>query len=430
MSFQIYSWYKKLRRNLKSRLAANLFLNDLTAVLTSKTFQAILAVAATFYAYQSAVISTQAIRISQCQELKQAAESPVRLLSGFLLDPHVENFGWDFHNGVAAEFGSGSALRRTIGRPFRADVSVCQADGSTWSYINPQFEDMRLRIVSWNVNGLGKTAGRTDYLRLLKPDLVLLQEVTPALFQILKSENFFASIACSLELCAGQEVRKRPLGCVIASTQLPLTNVALLSGMPIAERALVGQVQTGQHLLDVCSFHAPPGVNWGDVKSTAYSALAEWLVDRSGPTALGMDGNSPKVDHPDHAKSIFWRDHEDSVLGVDAKHRLKDSYRTFLEQNAATMGKIREQRPDGPLAISYDRGKATSVPCRYDFLFASPELRVRHVDHHRLWVEIGELFSGARSDERKEVHEHGELAGEIVELALPAVGERTAALSR
>lgn len=182
----ISTWYKWQRRRLGRNLAANLFLNDVVSVLTSKTFQAVLAVLATYYAFQSAVISSQAIRISQCQELRQAAESPVKLLSGFLLDPHVESFGWDFHNGVAAEFGSGSVLRRAIGRPFRADTQVCQADGSTWSYINPQFEDGASVAKSFPVEGDSVSADAT--VGLARQSLVVKHTSTT---QSAGTESFF-----------------------------------------------------------------------------------------------------------------------------------------------------------------------------------------------------------------------------------------------
>jgi exonuclease III len=240
---------------------------------------------------------------------------------------------------------------------------------------------MHFRAVSWNLNGLGRQDGRIEFLSSLEPDVAILLEVTPSCYESLKADHVFPHIACSLDLCSGQEKRKRPLGCVIASKKFPLSNVSLLQDMPIAERALVGSLSFGIAVIDVCAFHAPPGVNWGKAKSEAYVALSKWMENRSGPAILGMDGNSPKVDHPDHARTEFWRESEDKVLGVDVKHRLRDSLRVFLESNPNVMSQILEKTPTGPLALSYDRGKASSVPCRYDFVMVSPEFQVKRVEY-------------------------------------------------
>lgn len=185
---------------------------------------------------------------------------------------------------------------------------------------------MRFRVVSWNLNGLGKQNGRIEFLRSLEPDITILLEATPSFYESLKENRYLTHLACSLDLCSGQEKRKRPLGVVIGSPRFPVDQVTLLPDMPVAERALVGRVIVAGQAVDVCGFHAPPGVNWGNVKSEAYAALESWLVNRSGPTILGMDGNSPRVDHPDHSKSEFWRPNEDTVLSANVKHRLRDSY--------------------------------------------------------------------------------------------------------
>ncbi len=257
----------------------------------------------------------------------------------------------------------------------------------------------RLRVVSWNLNGLGKQNGRIEFLRSLEPDIAILLEATPSFYESLKEHRYLTHIACSLDHCFGQEKRKRPLGVVIGSPRFPMDGVTLLPEMPVAERALVGRVMVGNQAVDVCGFHAPPGVNWGNVKSDAYAALSTWLVSRSSPIVLGMDGNSPKLDHPDHSKSEFWRPNEDLILSANVQHRLRDSYRLFLDANPEAMNKVRGERPDGPLALSYDRGKATSVPCRYDFVFVSPDFRVHRVDYpYSQSVEAGSDHSAVVAD--------------------------------
>lgn len=238
-----------------------------------------------------------------------------------------------------------------------------------------------LRILSWNVNGLSRSGQKVEFIQSLNPDIALLIEVTPKFHGALQEQGYFQHIAFSLDHCFGTDIRKRPLGCVIAAREAFLEKAELLPGMPVAERALLARAKLGKLGIDLCAFHAPPGVNWGSAKSDAYEALSKWLENRGGLAILGMDGNSPKVDHPNPAESVFWRAKEDSVLGVNARHRLGDVFRSFLASNPAMRENLARERPNGPLAVSYDRGRGASIPCRYDFILASPAFIVRHVEY-------------------------------------------------
>jgi endonuclease/exonuclease/phosphatase family metal-dependent hydrolase len=43
----------------------------------------------------------------------------------------------------------------------------------------------------------------------------------------------------------------------------------------------------------------------------------------------------------------------------------------------------RLERPNGPLAKSHDRGRGgKQVPCRYDFIYATPDIGVTNVDYY------------------------------------------------
>jgi endonuclease/exonuclease/phosphatase family metal-dependent hydrolase len=98
---------------------------------------------------------------------------------------------------------------------------------------------------------------------------------------------------------------------------------------------------------------------------------------------LGLDANTPKVDHPDEARSEFWwPPHEPLVLGSPAarEHDLSDAFRRWLAANRFELEAIAAERPAGPLAVTHLRG-AKNIPCRYDQIWVSPEWTVESVRH-------------------------------------------------
>ena len=133
--------------------------------------------------------------------------------------------------------------------------------------------------------------------------------------------------------------------------------------------------------LTICSFHAPPGVNWKERKPQALMALAEWLATHSGRTLVGMDANAPKTDHPDIMQSQWWWKEEALLLGSQALHHLDDALRLWLAVHPFEAERLYALKPQGPLAISYDRGKKHSIPCRYDFIYVTSDFTVAHVDY-------------------------------------------------
>ena len=98
---------------------------------------------------------------------------------------------------------------------------------------------------------------------------------------------------------------------------------------------------------------------------------------------LGLDANTPKVDHPDEARSEFWwPPHEPLVLGSPAarEHDLSDAFRRWLAANPFELEAIAAKRPAGPLAVTHLRG-AKNIPCRDDQIWVSPEWTVESVRH-------------------------------------------------
>ena len=129
--------------------------------------------------------------------------------------------------------------------------------------------------------------------------------------------------------------------------------------------------------------------------------VARWLDAQRGPTVLGIDANTPRWDRIDLAATEFWNAGEEQLLGPAPAHALRDVYRETVERDASRMRVIATERPDGPLAVSYVRGRGErAVECRYDFVLASPDIRVvdsgyrrdesraAGSDHALVWAEL------------------------------------------
>ncbi len=144
------------------------------------------------------------------------------------------------------------------------------------------------------------------------------------------------------------------------------------------------------------SAHAPPATRMRAKKPAFVTALAEWIKSCPNPVVIGIDANTPKVDHPhpdqirlhwdsndrswqrdpldpgasDPSSPSAWG--EDRLIGPTAWHLVRDAYRDFHDREA------REPvGADGPLAISYN-----SLRARYDHLLVSPAIHVAACDYH------------------------------------------------
>jgi hypothetical protein len=142
--------------------------------------------------------------------------------------------------------------------------------------------------------------------------------------------------------------------------------------------------------LTVASFHFVAGSArkvWGPArKRQNFEAVTAWLAGQHARTVVGLDCNSPKVDHPDVSRNRYWGreggpgDRREYLLHDPwrAPHGLRDAYRVFLAEHPAEMDRIREKQPDGPLAVSHVTGKA---PRRYDFIYVTPDLVPHQVEY-------------------------------------------------
>ena len=160
-----------------------------------------------------------------------------------------------------------------------------------------------------------------------------------------------------------------------------LQSISLVPRLAFPERTLVASLELNGKLITACSFHTPPGVSWGEVKPRTLKAIARWLARQTGPLIFGIDANCPKTDHPDINKNEWWWDDEALLLGSSPLHGLRDVFRIHLESNPIERDRIVAARPNGPLATSYIRGSRRKIACRYDFIYASPDIGVAKVDY-------------------------------------------------
>ncbi|MGH7230399.1 MAG: endonuclease/exonuclease/phosphatase family protein [Nitrospiraceae bacterium] len=243
---------------------------------------------------------------------------------------------------------------------------------------------MQFTFASWNVDSFKAISNQLSLISRTNAHVVALQEVTPVFFNNLSllKEYDWAVYSLSLRPPQPGEGRRRGLGTVLLGrSPFEMRSFRLLHSAPVPERTLIAELKTPIGTVTTCSFHIPPGVNWGTVKTEQFRSISTWLGEQQGPVIVGMDANSPKVDHPDHACNQWWRDGESLVLSSTPMHGLRDVLRDYLLNNPQEFDRIVQLRPTGPLAVSYDRGKRSPIPCRYDFILASSKFSVAKVSY-------------------------------------------------
>jgi len=240
-------------------------------------------------------------------------------------------------------------------------------------------------FATWNVNNRRFRESHLVLLRQLRPDVLVLQEVSEHFFHGLRAAALFDGGYYSMDYLPGKSElpRSRRLGCAIfASERIEIANPSLVPGLPLPERSLVVEAKIDLFEMRVCSLHTPPGVSWGELKPRSHLVLANWLKRRSTSVILGIDANAPKVDHPEYGRNEWWWPDEAKLLGEERIHDLRDAFREYIGGHADLLGSIRAQRPCGPLAVSYIRGnRRKRTESRYDFIFVSPEFKVSRVEY-------------------------------------------------
>jgi endonuclease/exonuclease/phosphatase family metal-dependent hydrolase len=153
--------------------------------------------------------------------------------------------------------------------------------------------------------------------------------------------------------------------------------------VPFPDKALVADLACVAGPMRVASVHIPPGSRDRETKVASLLQVAAWLKANPRRTLMGIDANTPRVDHPDLGQSVWWGKGEEGLLGQGATHGARDTYRDFLGANPQMLDIIVRSRPSGPLATSHRRGHGKGQrDCRYDFVLATPDIRVHSVAYH------------------------------------------------
>ena len=265
----------------------------------------------------------------------------------------------------------------------------------------------KIRIINWNICCQGQAKQKIALIKKYineakeseRPCIVALQEVTGDAYKDIISESIFHKHCYSLNYRKPGflEGKSRELGCFIGcSDDLAITGAALLERAPFPERALKAKIKHDDYLFEVICFHSLTGVGYLRAKSAQFTVLAEYLsTNHDLPTVLCCDLNEPKIDHVDQSRLEYFDQKGDQgkaasyILNPQGIHKLQDSYRLWLEQNAKELQRIKSEQEasedilSAPLAVSHLVGG--KVKKRYDYILISPDWNV--VDLQYLYEE-------------------------------------------
>jgi exonuclease III len=272
-----------------------------------------------------------------------------------------------------------------------------------------------LRIVNWNLNVF--TANRRhDKLALLQLtdfDVLTVQECDPDTYDaFVDSDLAIRDHAYGLRMdgvVADRPERAHGVAVFVRGRARLLDSDVLRVLPEQQERGVVARVQDGRRSVEVLGWHAPNAVGKGPTrmvkKMAAYRAVTDWLVTHVGHCVVGMDANTPWRDpyerrgEPLDPGHPFFEDQR--FYGMHQGHPMRDAWVLFLSDHDDLRERIVRLRPQGPLAVSYQRGvQGRITACRYDHILVSPEIHVSAMgyeyadavgagsDHALVWAEL------------------------------------------
>lgn len=101
----------------------------------------------------------------------------------------------------------------------------------------------------------------------------------------------------------------------------------------------------------------------------------------TGPLIVGLDSNhwslSTELDTTaGDVKSPFAI--ENQFFSAHPQHHLRDALTAYLRENPAAYNRLIKVRPNGPLEVTYKRGKTLD---RFDYIMVSDDFRVDDISH-------------------------------------------------
>jgi hypothetical protein len=242
---------------------------------------------------------------------------------------------------------------------------------------------MQLKVLSWNLKYKMNNLDQIKLIRKMDADIYIFQEVHADFFRNLKKTGHFKWSAFSLNHRPpkmGENISRR-MGCAVLGKKGYLINSKLLETVKFTERTLLTKVNIGGEIFRFCSFHIPPGATWKQVKPETMKKISQWLENKKERTIFGIDANTPRFERFNFSENVWWWKDERILMGENPTHNLRDVYREYLKNDPILLEKIKDKRPEGPLAISYQRGTGNKVYCRYDFIYTTHDLTPLEVDY-------------------------------------------------
>jgi endonuclease/exonuclease/phosphatase family metal-dependent hydrolase len=158
-------------------------------------------------------------------------------------------------------------------------------------------------LVSWNVAGRKtRLAEQAERVLELGPDVVCLQEVTPATAAAWVERLGEAGLSSELAPLPAAREGSRPLA-VLTAARGPLA-VVPVEDLPWAERVLAARVDG----IEVVNVHSPISPKPGLAKVLTHEAVFRHLREGSGPRVVLGDLNTPRKELPDGSVWTFARD--------------------------------------------------------------------------------------------------------------------------
>lgn len=250
-----------------------------------------------------------------------------------------------------------------------------------------------MQVGSWNVNRrVGDAAIREGkFLKEQNIDIVAIQEANLNSLDLLCESAGFDWWRCGLNYATNEnKTTARRLGAAVAGRGTPPNKSFVFDNVMLPERTLV--CEFSDHI--VCSFHAPPGVNWGIEKPRQAVKIAQWLATVDRPVWFGIDANTPEIYHPDFQQTqthyhtgireLNGEPGDDLLVGPNKIHGLRDAWRIYLEAHPHLLETLRSKYPAGPLATSHRTGKrknSSGNRRRYDSIWVSNNYQVGQVTY-------------------------------------------------
>ena len=250
-----------------------------------------------------------------------------------------------------------------------------------------------VKFATWNLQCVSRSRTRilkkVEFMRAMPWDVIALQEVTIDTWETIKAERLGEAYLYAFDDLEITPVGQLPHGAaLIARNGFSLDHPNRFPNLPRPERGLGAVTRKCSADLAVASWHAPNASGDGvKVKMAGYQGFIDWLNSRTTPTIAGFDGNHwerwvklerqhiPDSDDP-------WL-LENQFFGSNAPHRLRDAFIEYLKANPTEYTAIIENRPEGPLEVSYVRkNRGNPIPERMDYILVSQEVHARTVFYH------------------------------------------------